>query len=136
MKKLFILLLIGCFFVSCDKFVLYSIQNSSEDELIVKAKIYDSYIDVNNREKSLFFGIGDRKVISTDTVNNIITFVLPQNDQYDLDGCTNCELDFEFIKEINVYKKDSLVFYGNKEIIKNLYKNSEIKANRGIFYIY
>ena len=136
MKKLFILLLIGCFFVSCDKFVLYSIQNSSEDELIVKAKIYDSYIDVNNRKKSLFFGIGDRKVISTDTVNNIITFVLPQNDQYDLDGCTNCELDFEFIKEINVYKRDSLVFYGNKEIIKNLYKNSEIKANRGIFYIY
>lgn len=136
MKKLFILLLIGCFFVSCDKFVLYSIQNSSEDELIVKAKIYDSYIDANNREKSLFFGIGDRKVISTDTVNNIITFVLPQNDQYDLDGCTNCELDFEFIKEINVYKKGSLVFYGNKEIIKNLYKNSEIKANRGIFYIY
>ena len=120
MKKLFILLLIGCFFVSCDKFVLYSIQNSSEDELIVKAKIYDSYIDVNNRKKSLFFGIGDRKVISTDTVNNIITFVLPQNDQYDLDGCTNCELDFEFIKEINVYKRDSLVFYGNKEIIKKL----------------
>lgn len=66
----------------------------------------------------------------------IITFILPQNDNYDLDGCTNCELDFEFIKEINVYKKDSLVFYGNKEIIKNLYKNSEIKANRGVFHIY
>ncbi len=66
----------------------------------------------------------------------IITFILPQNDNYDLDGCTNCELDFEFIKEINVYKKDSLVFCGNKEIIKNLYKNSEIKANRGVFHIY
>jgi len=66
----------------------------------------------------------------------IITFILPQNDNYDLDGCTNCELDFEFIKEINVYKKDSLVFYGNKEIIKKLYKNSEIKANRGVFHIY
>src|SRR5690606_76323 len=66
----------------------------------------------------------------------IITFILPQNDNYDLDGCTNCELDFEFIKEINFYKKDSLVFCGNKEIIKNLYKNSEIKVNRGVFHIY
>jgi len=136
MMKLFILIFISFFFTSCDRFYLYSIQNSSDDELIVKAKINDSYIDTNNREKSLFFGIGDRKVISTDTVNNIITFVLPQNDQYDLDGCTNCQLDFEFIKEIHIYKKDSLVFYGNKEIIKNLYKNSEIKANKAVFHIY
>ena len=136
MKKLFVLIYVSFFFTSCDKFVLYSIQNSSEDELVVKAKINDSYIDPNNREKSLFFGIGDKKIISTDTTNNIITFILPQNDNYDLDGCTNCELNFEFIKEINVYKKDSLVFYGNKEIIKNLYKNSEIKANRGVFHIY
>lgn len=136
MNKLFVLIFISFFFTSCDRFYLYSIQNSSDDELIVKAKINDSYIDTNNREKSLFFGIGDRKVISTDTTNNIKTFILPQNDNYDLDGCTNCELDFELIKEINVYKKDSLVFYGNKEIIKNLYKNSEIKANRGVFHIY
>jgi len=136
MKKLFVLIYVSSFFISCDKFVLYSIQNSSEDELVVKAKINDSYIDSNNRKKSLFFGIGDRKVISTDTLNNIITFILPQNDNYDLDGCTNCQLDFEFIKEINVYKKDSLVFYGNKEIIKNLYLNSKIKANKGVFHIY
>lgn len=136
MKKLFILIFISFFFTSCDRFYLYSIQNSSENELVVKVKINDSYIDSNNRKKSLFFGIGNRKVISTDTTNNIITFILPQNDNYDLDGCTNCELDFEFIKEINVYKKDSLMFYGNKEIIKNLYKNSQIKANRDVFHIY
>ena len=66
----------------------------------------------------------------------MITFVLPKNDQYDLDGCTNCDLDFDFINEIWVYKKDSLVFYGNKEIIKNLYKNLEINANRSVFHIY
>lgn len=136
MNKLFVLIFISFFFTSCDRFYLYSIQNSSENELVVKAKINDSYIDTNNREKSLFFGIGNKKVISTDTINNIITFILPQNDNYDLDGCTNCQLDFEFIKEINVYKKDSLVFYGNKEIIQNLYKNSEIKANKGVFHIY
>ncbi len=136
MKKIILVFCVGLLFTSCDRFYLYSIQNSSEDELVVKAKISDSYIDSNNREKSLFFGIGNKKVISTDTINNIITFILPQNDNYDLDGCTNCQLDFEFIKEIHIYKKDSLVFYGNKEIIKNLYKNSEIKANKAVFHIY
>ena len=80
--------------------------------------------------------IGDMKVISTDTINNVITFILPQDYSYDLDGCTNCQLNFEFIQEIKVYKKDSLVFYGNQEIIKNLYKNTDIKANKGVYHIY
>ena len=76
MNKLFVLIFISFFFTSCDRFYLYSIQNSSDDELIVKAKINDSYIDTNNREKSLFFGIGDRKVISTDTTNNYHNFYI------------------------------------------------------------
>ena len=55
MKKLFVLIYVSFFFISCDKFVLYSIQNSSEDELVVKAKINDSYIDPNNRENHCFW---------------------------------------------------------------------------------
>ena len=133
---LFFILISSLLFTSCDKFSVYSIQNSSNDELIVKVKISENHINKENREKSLFFGIGDMKVISTDTINNVVTFILPQDYSYDLDGCTNCQLNFEFIQEIKVYKKDSLVFYGNKEIIKNLYKNTEIKANKGVYHIY
>ncbi|HLV46377.1 MAG TPA: hypothetical protein VKY32_04975 [Flavobacterium sp.] len=130
------ILISSLLFTSCDKFSVYSIQNSSNDKLIVKAKISENHINKKNREKSLFFGIENMKVISTDTINNVITFILPQDYSYDLDGCTNCQLNFEFIQEIKVYKKDSLVFYGNKEIIKNLYKNTDIKANKGVFHIY
>lgn len=136
MKKLLFLISFSSIITSCDRFFLYSIQNNSAHELIVKAEINKSYINQDKREKSLSFGIGNRKIISTDTLNNVITFVLPKNDQYDLDGCTNCDLDFDFINEIWVYKNDSLVFYGNKEIIKNLYKNSEVNANKSIFHIY
>ena len=56
---LFFILISSLLFTSCDKFLVYSIQNSSNDELIVKVKISENHINKENREKSLFFGIGD-----------------------------------------------------------------------------
>ena len=124
MKKKFSLLLVSFLLVSCDYLNTYSIVNNSGEDLIVEASYYDSYIDHNNVKKSLMFNLASKEILLLDTINYKVKIKLKHNEEFSLGFKTNGYPNLEHNKKILIYKKDSLVFYGNQYIIQNLYSNT------------
>lgn len=125
MKKKFSFLLVSFLLVSCDYLNTYSIVNNSGEDLIVEASYYDSYIDHNNVKKSLMFNLASKEILLLDTINYKVKIKLKNKEEFSLGFGINRSPNLEHNKKILIYKKDSLVFYGNQYIIQNLYSNTK-----------
>lgn|SRR5690554_5043396 len=124
MKKLFVLIFISFFFTSCDYFNSYSMKNKSGEELFVEITVSNKYIDSNNIKESMMFNLNSKKNITLDTTIYELKLKLDHEEEFMFGGATNGYPILDRYKQIVVYKKDSVVFYGNQYIIQNLYTNS------------
>jgi len=135
MKKTLLIIVISLFLLSCDYLNTYNIENKTNENLIIEVSFNENYIDKKNVQKSLKFNLSNQKNLYLDTINYKIKLELEPNERYNLGFGINREPKLDYTKEINIYKNDSLVFYGNQYIIQNLYNNSN-KNHTEIIYIY
>lgn len=124
MKKIILLFYISLLFASCDYLNTFSVVNKSGQDLIVEASYNESYIDNENIKKSLMFNLAATEVLNLDTINYKVKLRLKPDEDFSLGYSINGYPTLDHNKEISIYKNDSLVFYGNKYIIQNLYINS------------
>lgn|SRR5690606_16075686 len=118
------ILISSLLFTSCDYLNTYSIINKSGEDLIVEASYYESHINRANIKKSLMFDLTATNILSLDTINYKVKLRLKPDEEFGLGFSINGIPKLDHNKEISIYKNDSLVFYGNKYIIQNLYTNS------------
>lgn len=119
----FLICIISCF-ISCDYLNTFSVVNKSGQDLIVEASYNESYIDNENIRKSLMFNLAATEVLNLDTINYKVKLRLKPDEDFGLGYSINGYPKLDHNEEISIYKNDSLVFYGNKYIIQNLYTNS------------
>lgn len=123
-----LLFLIPSILISCDYLYRFKLENESNDELLVKFSFDKDHIDTywnGSVESCLKFDLGRLEIVSFDTLEYNIVFKLPANKDITIDAAVNVKPDFSKFKKVEVFKKDSILFLADKQILRNLYQEGK-----------
>jgi len=110
------LLLLVLLLASCERFSWATIINNSSNDVTVKIKYDQEYLQ-NAQE--------DRKYYTNDSIE--IVYLKP-DEEYTLEGNKRIKPNFKAIKEIEIYSSDTLLLKAKRAFLDELFSTDEEKG--------